>query len=277
MIQKKLLPLYVLLLFQYPLFAQTSDHVEVMTLGTFHFAFPNLDVVKVDQDDQIDVLETTYQSEINTIVNRIAAFKPTIIAIERTHREQPKINSLYQQYRKGNYKLGRAEDEQIGFRLAKKQNLDKIYAVDAHGKQYSNVKEAFADPAKASEFEHFYFNNPDTSKRYSNGAPVYVTEGILAELIRINQPDHIKKSLGNYLIGHFKYESMPYDYFGADFETGRWFNRNLRIFRNIQRINASEEDRILVIFGAGHLNLLNFIFSASPEYKLTSPLLYLEK
>ncbi|MCS3161177.1 DUF5694 domain-containing protein [Bacteroides faecis] len=41
--------------------------------------------------------------------------------------------------------------------------------------------------------------------------------------------------MGNYLIGHFKYESDKGDYTGTDFESGRWFNRNLRIFRNIQR------------------------------------------
>ena len=65
------------------------------------------------------------------------------------------------------------------------------------------------------------------------------------------------------------------DYIGVDFETGRWFNRNLRIFRNIQRIETGPSDRILVIFGAGHLNLLNYLFECSPEYRLEEANKYL--
>lgn len=87
---------------------------------------------------------------------------------------------------------------------------------------------------------------------------------------------NIKKSLGNYLLGHFKYESQPYDYTGVDFETGRWFNRNLRIFRNIQWINTKSSDRILIIFGAGHMNVLNYLFECSPEYFLEHTYKYLE-
>jgi hypothetical protein len=64
---------------------------------------------------------------------------------------------------------------------------------------------------------------------------------------------------------------------GVDFQSGRWFNRNLRILRNIQRIPHGANDRILVIFGAGHLNLLNPFFDASSRYQLVSPLPYLAK
>jgi len=74
--------------------------------------------------------------------------------------------------------------------------------------------------------------------------------------------------MGTYLIGTFKYETKGNEFFGPDFVTGWWFNRNLRIFRNIQKINAKPADRILVIFGAGHMTLLNSFFDASPEYKL---------
>lgn len=104
---------------------------------------------------------------------------------------------------------------------------------------------------------------------------VFKEQGIIAELIELNDPEHIRRSLGNYLIGHFKYEFFSNDYIGVDFETGRWFNRNLRIFRNIQRIETGPSDRILVIFGAGHLNLLNYLFECSPEYRLEEANKYL--
>jgi hypothetical protein len=45
-------------------------------------------------------------------------------------------------------------------------------------------------------------------------------------------------------------------------------NRNLRIFRNVQRISAAPGERILVIYGSGHLPLLRYMAEASPEYEL---------
>lgn len=73
--------------------------------------------------------------------------------------------------------------------------------------------------------------------------------------------------MGNYLIGLLKYESTENDFMGVDLQTGRWFSRNLKILRNIQRIKSTGADRILVIFGFGHLNLLNYFFDCSPEYQ----------
>src|SRR5690625_1867390 len=260
---KKLFSILVLfVLFHSLLLAQTEMKAKVMTLGTFHFNFPNNDVAQVDKEDHIDVLEPKYQAEIKKIVNQLANFKPTIIAIERRIQKQSKVDSLYRKYRRGEYKLKRSEAQQIGFRLAKQANIDKIYAVDIWGKQYPNVKKTLNDSIKRAEFVHYYFNNPDTSLKFTGRKPIYETKGILAELKRLNQPEHIKKSLGNYLIGHFKFELKKYDYFGVNFETGRWFNRNLKIFRNIQRIKIKPDDRILIIIGAGHLDLLNIFFVA---------------
>ena len=47
-----------------------------------------------------------------------------------------------------------------------------------------------------------------------------------------------------------------------------WYSRNLRIFKNLQRIKTTEGDRILVIFGAGHISILKHQLEASPEYEL---------
>ncbi|HVN58183.1 MAG TPA: DUF5694 domain-containing protein [Bacteroidales bacterium] len=45
----------------------------------------------------------------------------------------------------------------------------------------------------------------------------------------------------------FKFETAKDEYTGPGFVTGRWFNRNPRIFRNILKINSGPGDRILVI------------------------------
>lgn len=249
------------------LVAAQSPKTEVMTLGTFHFNFPNLDVAQVSKTDQIDVLLPAYQKEIEDIVNKISRFKPTIIVIERKPSQQHYTDSTFSQYLRDNYALKRREEEQIGFRLARRLGIKKLYCVDEWGNFNGKLDSIVngTDSIEAKKFEYYFENNPEASKRFIT-VPLFKTKGILADLRQSNDETNIKKSLGNYLVGLFKYESTEHDFTGVDFETGRWFSRNLKIFRNIQRINAGPSDRILVIFGAGHMNLLNYFFDCSPEY-----------
>ncbi len=246
-----------------------GQETEVLTLGTFHFNFPNLDVQKVEDKDQIDVLDVKYQKEIKSIVAKLADFKPTIIAIERIPEKQIEYDSIYDAYLKGEHKLARSEDQQIGFRLAKKMGLKKLHCVDEWGAKYPNIERIVYgnDSIAKQEFMHFFYNNPDTLKSYYS-INLFKDKGILADLIDANSKENLEKILGNYLIGIFKYKTEDNPYFGADFVTGWWFSRNLRIFRNIQKIQTNSEDRILVIFGSGHMNLLNILFNSSPEYEL---------
>jgi len=251
------------------LFAQPKKQVEVLTLGSFHFAFRNLDLIKTSASDQIDVLEPKYQREIEDIVARIAKFKPTIIVIERDPDKQAKYDSLYNQYLLGKYNLVRDEVDQIGFRVAKMMKLKTLYCVNAWGRDYEVLDSVLEgkDSLENKKFMDYFYKYADTVKQYFP-KPVFKTKGIRAELIQKNDPRNIKRDMGTYLIGTFKYETNNNEFFGPDFVTGWWFNRNLRIFRNIQKINAKPTDRILVIFGAGHMTLLNSFFDASPEYKL---------
>jgi hypothetical protein len=257
---------FIFTLFSFSIYAQKT---EVLTLGSFHFNFPNLDVEKVSKEDQIDVLESKYQKEIGLIVNKLAKFKPTIIVIEREPSEQSRIDGIYNDYLQGKYELKRHEEEQIGFRLGKLLGIKQLHCVDSDGRYYIEAEKLLnnRDTPESKKLIDFISNNPDSSKM-SFPKMLLKTKGILATLKQLNSAEQIKKDLGSYLIGVFKYETPDNNNFGPDFVSGWWFNRNLRIFRNIQKINPKATDRILVIFGAGHMNLLNPFFDASPEYKL---------
>ncbi|MDA8692538.1 DUF5694 domain-containing protein [Saprospiraceae bacterium] len=249
------------------------EQTEVLTLGCFHFDFPNLDVNKTNAEDQIDVLDAKYQEEIKLIVDKLAKFSPTKIVIERGPERQKVYDSLYTSYLNGTHNLSRSEEQQIGFRLAKQMGLEKVYCTDSWSNDYEDVLRITdgKDTIAKEKFMDYLFNNPDSLlTTYRDEINLYKTEGILSELKRKNSKEFVKKGLGDYLIGIFKYETEDYNQFGPDFVTSWWFNRNLRIFRNIQRINATTEDRILVIYGSGHMNLLNIFFEASPEYELLS-------
>lgn len=249
-----------------------QEETLVLPLGTFHFKFYNNDIVKVAKADQIDILDSKYQKEILTIVEKMAKFKPTIIAIEREPFKQQLYDSLYTSYLKGEHKLNRSEEQQIGFRLAKKLGLKKVHCVDENARYYPDADSILnnrnGEPFK--KLMNYFYDNPDSNLReYSSKKNMLKEEGIIAKLKFINSDAELKKQLGyGYLMGIFKYETETNPYFGPDYVSGWWFNRNLRILRNIQKIGAKSEDRVLVVFGAGHMNILNLLFDYSPEFKL---------
>lgn len=251
---------------------QPTGPVKVMTLGTFHFAYPNLDAVKTSQDDQINVLKEPWQSEIVSIAKAIEAFQPTIIMVERHPSQQQRTDSIYQEYRAGRYTLGKNEIDQLGFRIAADMDLDRVYCVDDKGRHYSEILAILSDSARLAAFEDYYMNPPVQRVR----EPRKKINSITGELKYSNNPEVIQNGLAHYLVHPFLYEEAPGDFTGVDFETGRWFNRNLRIFRNMQRVPATSEDRILLIIGSEHLNLLNYFLEVAEGFQLVSPLPYLE-
>jgi hypothetical protein len=260
------------------LFGQTNDNppkTKIMTLGVFHFAFHNLDAVKTEEKDKISVLDEPYQSEIIAITKAIEEYKPTIIAIEATPDQQFKIDSLYSLYKKNKFDLGKDEIYQLGFRIGKNLNIPVISCVNDWGRQYDNIEELFNDSIRTAKLEEYYLQSPDSIYKTS-GASKKVSS-IITELNELNEPNQIKERLSVYLLNPFKYEEQPGDFTGVDFETGRWFSRNLRIFRNIQRIPHNADDRILLIIGREHLNLLNLFFDVSKEFEFISPMPYLER
>ena len=246
---------------------------QVMTLGVFHFAYPNLDVVKVAEEDQISVLDEPFQSEIISIARAIEKFKPTIVCVESRPEGQQHMDSLYLLYKAGRLEPRKNEIYQLGFRVAANLNLEGVHCIDDMGRHYDNIPEWFRDSARMAEFDHYYRNTPDSAYRIPT--PSGKVSSIIDELIRNNDPEYIADRLSVYLLNVFKYEEEPGDFLGVDFESGRWYNRNLRIFRNVQRIPQGPDDRILVIMGSEHLNLLNLFFDISKEYEFVSPLPYL--
>lgn len=253
----------------------TLAQTKIMTLGVFHFDYPNLDAVQTKEEDKITVLDEPFQSEIIAICKAIEEFNPSIIAIEGVPAIQPIIDSLYQQYKADKFELKKNEIYQLGFRLGKQLQLDKIYCVDNQGKHYEHVEAIFQDSVRLSKFEDYFINSRDTV--YELPISTAKVSSVIDVLYASNEPQKIKESLAPYLLHPFKYEEHEGDFTGVDFESGRWFNRNLRIFRNIQRIPHNSDDRILLIIGSGHLNLLNLFFDTSREFEFVSPIPYLEK
>jgi hypothetical protein len=59
----------------------------------------------------------------------------------------------------------------------------------------------------------------------------------------------------------------PYEYAGPDL-LASWYQRNIRIYHNIVALIASPADRVLVIYGFGHLGWLRQNVANDPNVRL---------
>ena len=244
---------------------ERSDAAQVMVLGTFHFANPGLDVV---QYEVADVLSDARQAEIQDVVDAVAAFEPTRVAVEVRAPSVPRLDSLYRAYREGWHELGRSEVQQLGFRLADRFDHPRLYGIDHPGDFPFAAVMAYAD-------EH----DPDfaawvqrTTGAMGEASSRRQRESSLSEILRIdNEPDSIAAGHAQYL--RIASVGSGDTYVGADLLSS-WYERNIRIFVDLKAI-ADPGERILVIFGAGHAAILRELVESDPGMILVEPNDYL--
>ncbi|MEO0625932.1 MAG: DUF5694 domain-containing protein [Bacteroidota bacterium] len=246
-----------------------EERAQVMLLGTFHFNYPNLDAHVTDEANQVNVEEGNRAQELQEVLDYVARFQPTKIVVERW--PESNTDDYYQSYLAGDFELRRSEIYQIGFRLAKRFGHEHIYPCDA-GSVASALEylpdSAVIHPIMDSIYKDWDFSGDskfDTlyDKLYDLEDEMLADASLLEYFKYENSPHRIRRGHGAYLIGDFELDVHR----GADALAMYWYSRNLRIFRNIQRI-SKPDDRVLVIFGAGHLGILHQQFESSPEFEL---------
>lgn len=230
---------------------------------------PGLDRFNLEADD---VLAPRRQSEIQELVEQLAAFRPTKIAVEAPFGDSATV-AHYRAYVKAERELGRSEREQIGFRLAKRLGHEYIYPVDVR----LMLDNAALGPLIAANPAHQA--RMAELQRLGEGAMgqmgTWLAEGTVSEMLyQMNRPAVLAQA-------HWPYVwilapiAEGDNYAGADM-VGTWYTRNLRIFANLNRL-AEPEDRILLVYGQGHIPILRDLVAASPLFCLVDPLPYLRK
>jgi len=242
----------------------------LMVLGSPHLDNPGRDYVNLLVDD---VLVPKRQEEIAELAKRLARFRPTKIAVEVPCEEEPQLNEAYRRYVHGQLDLSRGEVHQIGFRLARTLRHAKVYAVDSFADSTSNPDTDFVPFASEHGQDHLVAEALQTGQERVAHEEQILARGSLSDLyVALNNTDDL-------LADHRVYFTLARigagdRYPGADW-VQEWYGRNLRIWVNLARLTAPD-DRILVLFGAGHAWLLRQFARESGLYELEDPLPYLE-
>ncbi|HUO86729.1 MAG TPA: DUF5694 domain-containing protein [Thermoanaerobaculia bacterium] len=238
---------------------------QILLLGTFHFSDAGLDNYRPEHD--IDVFSERRQAEIEEVLERLAAFQPTKVAVEVMPARQARLDDEYRAYLAGELELSSNEIHQIGFRLAARLEHERVWAVDAERRFYEpwvDPDEYAAEHGQTEVLEDPWPERYEALYRYEDRLKVEQT--LREHLLYRNRPEVALRNAGRYLVESFG-AGRGDEYPGVDSKIA-WYNRNLRIFANLKRITERDGERILLVIGHGHLGILRHAVEASPEYRL---------
>lgn len=233
-------------------------------VGSYHMANHNRDVHNTRSDD---VLAAKRQQEIADVARLLERYRPTKVMVEIDPSSQAKLDAGFAASCSGDRPLGSDEVEQLGYRIAcdtglpgvvgvdwnelgpipDEASVDYIASIERHGQQAQRDRDMAAGNAQAAQDQ------------------AVLDRGSIGDMLRhLNSPEWAAANAHAYFrIGLY---GTADDAAGANWVM-LWHGRNLRIFNNIVR-NTAPGDRVLVVYGAGHGNLLRQYVADSGFYRL---------
>lgn len=242
---------------------------KVLILGTYHFANPGADQFNPESDD---VTTPERQAELDRLVEALAEFDPTHVAIEG----RPEVDAYQQEYEAylaGEHELNNNERQQIGFRLAKYMGHERIYPVDVSLGMQADIPEnqlQAMPEAYAGLMQELQAYGPKFVQAINEAIG---TRSISGTLRFMNSPEMIGAN-------HRFYTQFSMMMGNEDSSPGpkmvaNWYERNLMITHNILRLYEGPETRVAIIFGQGHSYLLEQFMRESPYFEVVDVLDYI--
>jgi hypothetical protein len=232
---------------------------EVLVLGVYHMSNPGHDIFNMKADD---VLAPKRQAEITQLIEVLKRFHPTKIAVEASTGSQ-RVGREYSDYLAGKYTLSANEIDQIGYRLAKELGHKTVYPVDADGEfPHQHVVNYAKASGRSKELDAMMEEIGGMVKAQDQ---FLASHTVLETLLYMNADDKVAADVGFYY--REAHLGEPWDWAGADLVSD-WFRRNMRIYSNVVQLADSPNERVLVIFGAGHLGWLQHDVASDPSLRL---------
>lgn len=231
---------------------------------------PTSDVFKTEMDS---LYSGKRQEEICNVVDYLIKFNPTKVAVEVEKKHESQLNEQYQAYLSGDYKLEMNEVYQLGFRIAGELQHESIYCIDW-------MEKGVAQKDAGDVYEWTKLNKPELFKSIYGWLESYHEainnkddyKSILEMYRGINDEEDIKQHhIMNINLARIKTSD---EYIGMDWLLW-WYQRNLIMFSHLADLTVSNEDRILLIVGAGHVEILSNFLEESGLFEIEQAKEYL--
>lgn len=234
---------------------------QVLVLGTYHFA----GAAEVD-----DIKRPARQEELRGLVASLAEFAPHRVAVEYPWSERAALDSAYRGYldRGPDDIESRNEIDQLGFRLARALEHERVYAVDVPMNLWDDSIAVFDErwPAARDSLRalwDFDFAGHDPSRLPGMSLVEVLT------LLNEDLPPGNAEMYGNFL------PLVEEEVYAGALKLRPWYDRNMRILQNVFRSMEATDERVLLLIGHGHLRVLKQIMEMTPQLCPVSAVPYL--
>lgn len=241
------------------------NKVKVLNIGVFHMGkTPDAHHKEFDENEQKNA------AEIKEFCLQIAKFNPTIICIEREPSENVSLRKVFKQYKKDptiETVYSNNEIQLLGFEIGRICKTNKIFGIDHQLDYQFDLSELARENGND---DYFQMNKYLQRQSEKFDAKATFTETILS----YNTQEYFDFSI-NFNADMLSYANSRDLFEGAD-EATKFYQRNLRMYANINKIPSQTSDRILIISGAAHAAFFQEFMKRSPKYELQNLEAYLK-
>nr|WP_298793976.1 DUF5694 domain-containing protein [uncultured Allomuricauda sp.] len=251
-----------------PIISESSDKIKVLNFATFHMGSTSDETsVEFDEEDKKN------QQDAKEIAKMISRFQPSVICVEVPLDENDELNTKYHAYLKNPEKASTYYGEVglVAFEVGRVNNIQNLHGIDHRMSYNYNINEELKNVLDSVTFGNFK-SNPFASIPELN----VFEEGLslMEKLERMNHPKFL-----DFLITAnadiLTYVGTENGFEGAD-EAAKYYQRNLRIYSNLNRLPLKKTDRVFILSGGSHTAFLNGFLKRSLKYEVVNTFDYLK-
>lgn len=247
----------------------TTNKIKVLNFATFHMGTTS-DANSVEFDEK----NKKNQEDARKIAQMIARFKPTIICVEVARARQQELNDVYDEYlaNPNTPSTYYGEVGLVAFEVGRISKVAKLHAID-HKMSYNyRIGRVLKNNSVDSVTLKAFYANP---LKFTPELDVDEDSLSLLEKLKLNNSPAYLDFLITINADILAFAGTENGYEGAD-EAAKYYQRNLRIYTNLNRIPMTRKDRVFILSGGSHTAFLNEFMKRSPKYEVVDVMTYLK-
>lgn len=241
--------------------------IPVLNVATFHMgATSDAHSTEFNEEDERN------QAEARDVARRLSEFEPTIVCVEVPRGRNQELAERYEAFLEHPDEASTYYGEVglVAFPIAHYAGLDRLYGIDHRLGYIYRIAEEIENSIDPGTVEQFR-DDP-----FRTWPELRVDEDALSlreKLRHFNTPEFL-----DFLItvnaDILALAGTEDGFEGAD-EAAKYYQRNLRIYSNLNRIPMTTDDRVLILSGGSHTAFLREFMERSPKFTMVKTADYL--
>lgn len=248
--------------------ASKPAKIQVLNFGTFHMGLTSdANTVDFNEHDKKNI------AAVHEVAKKLARFKPTVIIVETSPQNNDTLQAEYAAYLKNPdmHFAQPSEVELLAYELGRLSGVKEIYGID-HKMGYNYRIGEEIDNKLDSATYRAYVSNP-----FSANPELEMREDSLTLLdkLKVTNKDAYLDFLMTINADILTHAGTEGNFEGAD-EAAKFYQRNLRMYANLNRVPLQKEDRVFILMGATHTAFFRDFIRRSPKYEMVNTFEYLQ-